>query len=38
MLRDRLIRMHRWIKSAEMAVEPSLFGLVLRAAKNNSPD
>ncbi len=38
MLRDRLVRMHRWTKSAETAVEPSRFGRVLRAAKNNSPD
>jgi hypothetical protein len=38
MLRDRLARMHRWTKSAEIAVEPSRFGRVLRAAKNSSPD
>src|SRR6266516_6403537 len=38
MLRDRLARMHRCTKSAEIAVEPSRFGRVLRAAKNSSPD
>jgi hypothetical protein len=30
--------MHRWTKSAETAVEGSLFGRVLDAAKNSSPD
>lgn len=38
MLRDQLVRMHRWTKSAGTAVEASLFGRVLRAAKNSSPD
>lgn len=37
-LRDRLSRMHRCTKSAETAVDPSLFGRVLDAAKNSSPD
>jgi hypothetical protein len=38
MLRDRLIRRHRCTKSADTAVEASLFGRVFVAAKNNSPD
>ena len=38
MLRDRLSRIHRCTKSAETAVDPSLFGRVLDAAKNSSPD
>ena len=38
MLRDRLARMHRCTKSAEIAVDASRSGRVPGAAKNSSPD